>query len=423
VAASFDQNDHVLIATPGDALCSAGTIRLDAQILMILTIQSPFSALFLVVLVLVLFQPVPTAGAKTGKYLVYVGTYTGHGSKGIYAYRFDARTGEAIALGLAAESTEPVFFTTDASGHFLYAVNETSTYKGQPTGAVSAFAVDSANGKLSLLNQVSSRDAGPAHITLDRAGKYALVSNYPRGSVAVFPVLKDGRLGEVSAFVQHRGPGGPDKERQEGPHAHAVALSSDNRFALVADLGLDQLFTYPFDSAKGTLGQDAQITKTNPGSGPRHLVFGPRGNFLYVINELQSSVVTYAYDQASGGLRELSMISTLPDGFSAPSFASEIALHPSGKFLYASNRGHDSIAVFSVVPTKGTLTSVEFVPVNGKTPRSFAIDPTGSWLLAANQGSDNVVAFRINHKSGRLTPTGQVLQISSPACVQFVSLP
>jgi len=390
---------------------------------MTLTIQSPLSVMFLVVLVLPLFRPIPADAATTGKYLVYVGTYTDHGSKGIYAYRFDARTGQATALGLAAESADPVFFTVDTSGHFLYAANEISTYEGQPTGAVSAFAIDSGTGKLSLLNQVSSRDAGPAHITLDQAGKYALVSNYPRGSVAVLPLLKDGRLGEVSAFVQHRGPGGVDKERQEGPHAHAVALSSDNRFALVADLGLDQLFAYPFDSAKGALGQNPGITKTNPGSGPRHLVFSPNGRLLYVINELQSSIATYAYDPTNGGLRELSTISTLPDGFSGHSAASEIALHPSGKFLYASNRGHDSIAVFSIAPVKGTLTKVEVVPTNGKTPRSFAIDPTGSWLWAANQQSDNVVVFRINPKTGRITPTGHVLQIGSPACVQFAPLP
>jgi 6-phosphogluconolactonase len=390
---------------------------------MALTIQSPLSSLFMVGLVLSLLQVIPSDAATMGKYLVYVGTYTDHVSKGVYAYRFDARTGQSTTLGLAAESVEPVFFTVDRSGHFLYAVNEIGTYEGQPTGAVSAFAIDSGTGKLSLLNQVSSRDVGPAHITLDQAGKYALVSNYPRGSVAVFPVLNDGRLGEVSAFVQHRGPGGVDKERQEGPHAHAVALSSDNRFALVADLGLDQLFAYPFDSAIGTLGQNPHITKTNPGSGPRHLVFSPHGRLLYVINELQSSIATYAYDPTNGRLRELSTVSTLPAGFSGHSAASEIALHPSGKFLYASNRGHDSIAVFSIAPVKGTLTNVEFVPVNGKTPRSFAIDPTGSWLLAANQESDNVVVFRINHKTGRLTPTGQVLQILSPACVLFVPLP
>jgi 6-phosphogluconolactonase len=379
------------------------------------------SALFLVASVLTMLRPTSVDAAAKGKYLVYIGTYTEHGSKGIYAYRFDAGTGGSTPLGLAAESVQPSFLTVDASGHFLYAVNETETYEGQPTGAVSAFAIDSATGKLSLLNQVSSRDAGPAHITLDQAGKYALVSNYTLGSVAVFPVLKDGRLGEVSAFVQHHG-AGVDKERQGKPHAHAVAMSSDNRFALVADLGLDQVFAYPFDPAKGTLGQDPRITKASPGSGPRHLVFSASGNLLYVIDELRSTVVTYSYDPVNGGLRELSSISTLPDGFSGPSAAAEIVLHPSGKFLYASNRGPDSIAAFSISPFEGTLTHVEFVPVNGKTPRNFAIDPTGSWLWAANQESNNIVVFRINDKTGRLTPSGQVLQISSPACVRFVPL-
>jgi 6-phosphogluconolactonase len=377
-------------------------------------------ALFLVALVLSVLPPISAHGATKGKFLVYVGTYTEHGSKGIYAYRFDARTGQSTALGLAAESAQPSFLTVDASGHFLYAVNETESYDGQPTGAVSAFAIDSAGGKLSLLNQVSSRDGGPAHIALDQTGKYALVSNYTRGSVAVFPVLKDGRLGEASAFVQHHG-ARVDKDRQEQPHAHAVAMSSDNRFALVADLGLDQIFAYPFDSAKGTLGQDPHITKAKPGAGPRHLVFNSKGTLLYMINELQSSVTTYTYDPANGGLRELSTISTLPDGFSGHAAAAEIALHPSGRFLYASNRGPDSIAVFSIA-SEGSLSHVEFVSVNGKTPRNFAIDPTGSWLFVGDQESDKVVIFRINHKNGRLTP-GQVLQISSPACVTFVPLP
>ena len=350
-----------------------------------------------------------------------IGTYTDHGSKGIYAYRFDAKTGQLTTLGLAAESAQPSFLAVDAGGRFLYAVNEIESYEGQATGAVSAFAIDAASGKLSLLNQVSSRDGGPAHIALDRTGKYAIVSNYTRGSVAVFPVLKDGRLGEASSFVQHHGTGA-DKERQEQPHAHAVAMSSDNRFALVADLGLDQVFAYPFDSAKGTLGQEPHVTKTNAGAGPRHLVFNSEGTLLYVINELQSSVTTYAYDAANGGLSELSTISSLPNGFSGQSSAAEIALHPGGKFLYASTRGPDSIAVFSV-GAKGSLRLVEFVPVDGKTPRNFAVDPTGSWLLVGDQESDKVVVFRINRKTGRLTPTGQVLQISSPACVTFVSLP
>jgi 6-phosphogluconolactonase len=266
----------------------------------------------LVVTVSCLLRPISADAATKRKYMVYIGTYTHHGSKGIYAYRFDAKTGRSTALGLAAESVQPSFLTIDAGGHFLYAVNETGDFRGQPTGAVSAFAIDSVSGKLSLLNQVSSRGAGPAHVALDQTGKYALVSNYDLGSLAVLPVLRDGRLGEASAFVQHHGAGW-DKERQEQPHVHAVAMSADNRFALVADFGIDQVFAYSFDSGKGTLGQNPRTVKTNPGAGPRHMVFNSKGTLLYVINELQSSVTTYAYDPTNGGLRELSTISTLLD--------------------------------------------------------------------------------------------------------------
>jgi 6-phosphogluconolactonase len=377
------------------------------------------SGLFLMVLVSSLTSSMQAAAAVKGKYLIYVGTYTDHGSKGIYAYRLDAKTGQLGALGLAAETANPSLFAVDASGHFLYAVNEIEDYKGHAAGSISAFTIDPVSGKLSLLNDVSSRDGGPAHITLDQTGKFALVSNYTRGSVTVLPVMKDGKLGESSAFVQHYG-SSVDKERQEGPHAHAIAMSPDNRFALVADLGLDQILAYPFDSEKGTLGQPPNITKAAAGSGPRHLVFSPNGKLLYVINELTSTVTTYAYDSGTGGLRELNTLSTLPDGFSGPSTAAEIVVDPAGKYLYASNRGYDSIAAFSIAPGTGMLSRVEIVPVGGKTPRNFAIDPTGKWLLVGNQDSNNLVVFRINHKTGRLTPTGQVLQVLSPAFVKFV---
>jgi 6-phosphogluconolactonase len=363
----------------------------------------------------------PAAGPAQQKYLVYVGTYTDHGSKGIYAYRLDSSTGKLASLGLAAEAAEPSFLVVDSSGRFLYAANEILTYNGQPTGAVSAFAIQPESGKLSLLNQVSSHDEGPAHVTLDRTGKYALVSNYTLGSVAVFPVLKDGRLGEASSFVQHKG-SSLNPQRQKGPHAHAIALSPDNRFAVVADLGLDQLLVYRFDAAKGTLGATPQIVRASPGAGPRHLVFSSNGRFVYVINELQSTVVTYSYNAATGALHELQTISTLPKGFSGNSTAAEIEIHPAGKFLFASNRGDDSVAVFAIDSHTGRLTHVETDPTGGKTPRSFAIDPTGSWLLAANQDSGEIVVFRIDHKTGHLTPTGEVLQVPSPACLKFVAL-
>ncbi len=362
------------------------------------------------------------AGTAQQQYLVYVGTYTDHGSKGIYAYRFDCSTGKLISLGLAGESPEPSFLAVDSDGRFLYAVNETGKFNGQPTGAVSAFAIQPGTGKLSLLNQVPSRGADPAHIILDRTGKYALVANYTTGSVAVFPALKDGQLGESTSFAQHKG-SSVNPERQKGPHAHAIVMSPDNRFAIVADLGLDQLLIYSFDAANGTLGANPQVVKTAPGVGPRHLAFSSDGRFLYVINEMQSSVVAYSYSESTGGLHELQTISTLPKNFSGDNTAAEIELHPSGKFLYASNRGDDnSIAVFAIDSHAGTLTHVQNEPPGGKTPRNFAIDPTGSWLLAANEDSNDIVVFRINQKDGRLSSTGDVVQVPSPTCVTFVAI-
>ena len=376
------------------------------------------AALRLVTLASSIFAP--AAGPAQGQYFVYLGTYTDHGSKGIYVYRFDSSTGKMTSLGLAAEATEPSFLAVDSSGRFLYAVNETETYDGQPTGAVSAFAIQPDTGKLSLLNQVSSRGTDPAHITLDRTGKYALVANYTSGSVAVFALLKDGRLGEVTSFVQHKG-SSVNPERQKGPHAHAIALSPDNRFAVVADLGLDQLLVYSFDAAKGTLGAKPQIVKASPGAGPRHLVFSPDGRFLYMLNEMQSSVVAYSYDAASSAVRELQTISSLPKRFSGENTTAEIELDPSGKFLFASNRGDDSIAVFAIDSHTGMLTHVETDSTGGKTPRNFAIDPTGSWLLAANQDSDRIVVFRLDLKTGHLKPTGDVVQLPSPVCLKFVA--
>jgi 6-phosphogluconolactonase len=377
------------------------------------------AVLLLVMLASSMFSP--AAGPAQGQYLVYVGTYTDHGSKGIYSYRFDSSTGKLSSLSLAAETTEPSFLAIDSSGRFLYAANEIADYGGQSTGAASAFAIQPETGKLSFLNQVSSRGAAPAHITLDRTGRCALVSNYTAGSVAVFPVLKDGRLGEASSFVQHKG-SSVNPERQKGPHAHAIALSPDNRFAAVADLGLDELLVYSFDSTKGTLGANPQIVKSAPGAGPRHLAFSSDGRFLYVINELQSTVVTYSYHAATGVLHELQTIPTLPKTFRGNSTAAEIEIHPSGKFLFASNRGDDSIAVFAIDPGTGTLTNVENDPISGKTPRNFAIDPTGSWLLAANQDSNNIVVFRIDQRTGHLTPTGDVFQAPSPTCLKFLAV-
>ena len=386
----------------------------------IVWIVVPLLALLLWTLYAAAADPAPA----NGKYFVYVGTYTEEGSKskGIYAYRFDPAAKEITAIGLVAETINPSFVALHPNHHFLYAVNEVGKYKGQSSGAVSAFAIDRVTGKLTLVNEVPSRGADPCYITLDKSGKHVLVANYTGGSVAVFPVLDDGRLGDASAFVQHQGHG-TNPERQEGPHAHSIDLSSDNHFALVDDLGLDQVITYRFDPAKGSLApNEPAFAKVEAGAGPRHLAFHPNGKFAYVINEMHSTVTAFAYDSAGGALGSLKTISTLPPGFTGQNDDAEVQVHPSGKFLYASNRGHDSIAVFAIDPTKGTLTPVEDIPTRGQTPRSFEIDPTGSLLFAANQKSNNIVVFRIDAGTGRLTATGQVLEVAAPVCVKFVAI-
>jgi 6-phosphogluconolactonase len=369
------------------------------------------------------------APAPHKKYFVYVGTYTaeaGSTSKGIYAYRFDSDTGKLTSIGIAAETTNPSFLAVHPNHRFLYAVNETGNYRGQKSGAVSAFSIDRTTGKLTLLNEVASKGADPCYITVDKTGKYVLVANYTGGSVAVFPVLEDGRLGEASSFIQHTGHGA-DPQRQEGPHAHSIDLSPDNRFAIVDDLGLDETLVYRFDIAKGSLTlNDPQLyttlAKADPGAGPRHFAFHPSGKFAYVVNEMGSTVSAFSYEGDRGVLRRLQTISTFPKDFSAHNDDAEIEVHPSGKFLYASNRGHDSIAVFAIDPDKGTLTQIEYAPTKGQTPRSFEIAPAGSLLFAANEKSDNIVVFRINPQTGRLAPTGKVLDVAEPVCVKFVPI-
>jgi 6-phosphogluconolactonase len=367
----------------------------------------------------------PAAPAPKGKYLAYVGTYTEEGSKskGIYAYRYDAATSELSPIGLVAETINPSFLAVHPNHRFLYAVNEVTSYKGQSSGGVGAFAIDQSTGKLTFLDEVPSRGADPCYITVDKNGKYVLVANYTGGSVATFPILDDGRLGEASAFVQHSGHG-QNPQRQEGPHAHSIDLSSDNRFALVDDLGLDELLVYRYDSAKGLLTPgDPKFAKLDSGAGPRHFAFHPNGKFAYVISEMQGSVTAFSYDSASGTLHSLQTVSTLPKGFKGAIEDAEIEIHPSGKFLYASNRGDgNSIAVFAIDARNGTLTLVDIVPTGGKTPRSFEIDPTGTLLFAANQDSNNIVIFRIDTQTGRLTPTGKVLEVSKPVCVKFVPI-
>lgn len=365
-----------------------------------------------------------SAAATHSNYLVYVGTYTQEGSKsqGIYAYRFDPGSGEITPLGLAAETTNPSFLALHPNGRFLYAVNEVGNYKGPNSGGVSAFSIDKITGKLTFLNEVASRGADPCYITVDKTGKYVLVANYTGGSVAVFPVHDNGRLDEPSAFVQHAGKGS-NPERQEGPHAHSIDLSPDNRFAMVDDLGLDELLVYKFDATKGILiANDPPFTKLEEGAGPRHFAMHPNQKFAYVIAEMGHSVTAFSNNAATGRLEAIQTISTLPAGFKGRNDDAEISVHPSGKFLYASNRGEDSIAIYAIDPSKGTLTLTASVPTGGKEPRNFEIDPTGNFLFAANQLSDNFVVFRIDAKTGNLTPTKQVFDVGKPVCIKFLAI-
>lgn len=364
------------------------------------------------------------AAKRRSEYFAYIGTYTEQGgnSQGIYAYRFDSGTQKLMPIGLAAKTINPSFLAVHPNQRFLYAVNEVSNYQGEKTGAVSAFVIDHATGKLTLLDEVASRGTDPCYITVDKTGNYVLVANYTSGSVAVFPIRGDGGLGEATAFVQHTGHG-TNPQRQEGPHAHSVDMSADNRFAIVDDLGLDETFVYPFDSSNGSLEvRDARIAKADPGAGPRHFAFSPNGKFGYVLHEMASTVTAYRFDAEQGTLKPLQTISSIPKTFSKLDESAEIEVAPSGKFLYASNRGHDSIAAFAIDPASGKLTLVEYVPTKGESPRSFEIAPGGLLLFAANEKSDNVVLFRVDRSSGRLTPTGQILDISQPVCVKFARI-
>jgi 6-phosphogluconolactonase len=356
-----------------------------------------------------------------GESLVYFGTYTGAKSQGIYVARFDSATGSLSAPELAAETKNPTFLAVALGGNFLYAVSEVDHMGDKPTGAVDAFVVDAKTGKLAPLNRQFSGGAGPCHISVDAAGKCLLVANYGGGSIAALPINADGSLGEATTNLQHHG-SSVNTNRQAGPHAHSILPSPDNRFTLDCDLGLDKIFINHLDAsaAKLTPG-DPPFATVAPGSGPRHLVFSADGKFIYVINEMAGTINVFNYTATSGAMSEVQTISTLPKDFSGYNTTAEIALHPKGKFLYASNRGHDSIAVFAVDRKTGRLTLVEHQSTLGRTPRHFAIDPTGRWLLAENQDSDSVVVFAIDPDTGRLIPTGQTVSIGSPVCAVFVS--
>jgi 6-phosphogluconolactonase len=357
--------------------------------------------------------------SPTKAYRAYVGTYTAKThSKGIYEFDFDSATGKMSAVQVAGEATDPSWVAVHPNGKFLYSVNETGK-----ASTVSAFAIEPKSRRLALLNQVPALGEDPCYLSFDKTGRFLFVANYTSGNVAVFPILADGKLGQATALQQDRGELGPNKERQGAPHAHFIAPSEHNRFVYVADLGLDRVLIYKFDSAKGTLAQVSENSwaTLQPGTGPRHVAFSEDGNFMYVVGEMASAVSVFT-NENQATFRAIQTIPMLPAGFSGRNDAAEIEIHPSGKFLYASNRGHDSILVFAVDATKGTLKQVDDVPTGGKEPRHFAIDPTGRFLLAENQLSDSIVEFRVDPATGKLTPTGEALSVPSPVCIAFLSV-
>lgn len=348
---------------------------------------------------------------------LYVGTYTRgqNSSKGIYRTILDTDTGELYNPVLAAEATNPSFLEIHPNGKYLYAVSEVGG-----SGGVSAFAVDKSTGDLTLLNQQSSGGAGPCHVNIDHTGKNVLVANYGSGSASVIPIKSNGSLGEPTGFVQHTG-SSVNPNRQKEPHAHSINPGPDNRFAFVADLGIDKIMIYRLDVEKGTIEENnPPFAKLKPGAGPRHFTFHPNGKYAYVINELDCTVTAFTYEPASGALNDIQSITTLPEGFNGSNTCAEVRVHPNGRFLYGSNRGHNSIAVYRINRRYGTLTFVEHETADIKTPRNFNIDPTGKFCLVANQDGNSIVVFRINRRTGELEPTGHKITVGRPVCIRFL---
>ena len=386
--------------------------------------QLPFQGLLLrlAVVFVSLLPAARSAEVAPADTLVYVGTYTGPKSKGIHLFRLRPEGSEPFLepLGLAAEFPQPSFLALDPARRRLFAVNESGTWSGQKAGSVASFAIDPASGQLRKISETSSGGAAPCHLTLDRTGRNLLVANYSAGNVAVIRVGDDGHLSEPTSVQQHSG-SSINRQRQQGPHAHAVTLDPAERFLFVCDLGIDRVMIYRFDADRGTLTpHEPAFAPLKLGAGPRHLVFRPDGRFAYVVNELDSTVTAFAYEANRGRLTEVQSVSTLPTGFTGRSTTAEIQVHPNGRLLFASNRGHDSLSIFRIDPEKGTLTAAGHHPTGGRTPRHFGLDPTGALLAMGNQESDTIVLARIDPETGALTSSPRTASAPSPVCHVFL---
>ncbi|MEM2905596.1 MAG: lactonase family protein [Candidatus Bathyarchaeia archaeon] len=355
--------------------------------------------------------------------LVYVGTYTRGRSDGVYVHRMDLASGALRLVGKAAGGDNPSFLAAHPRRCYLYAVNEVGEFAGKPGGAVTAFSIDAETGELTYLNRQPSLGAHPCHLSVDKTGVYVLVANYSGGSVTVLPIERDGRLGDPTDSVQHQG-SSVNPQRQSGPHPHSVNLDPANRYAFVPDLGLDKVMIYRLDLTRGKLepNDEQPWAQVEPGAGPRHLAFHPTGKYAYVINELDSTLTAFTYDGTRGTLRRVQTVTALPASFAGVSYSADVHVAPSGRFVYGSNRGHDSIVTYGIDEATGRLTYVGHEATQGRTPRNFAIDPTGTFLLVANQESDSIVTFRINQETGRLASTGCVAKVPTPVCLSIIHM-
>ena len=354
--------------------------------------------------------------ARAADFFVFFGTQRSGTNVGFSLGRFDTESGVLTPPRFLLEAPAPAYFVLGPDGRRLYSCNATTP------GGLSAYEVDAATGRLVLINRVSSAGDGPCYVSLDRTARFVLAANYSSGSVAVFGLRPDGGIGERTAFVQDSGRGA-HPQRQTGPHAHSILTDPSNRFALAPDLGLDKVMIFRFDEKDGTLfPNEPGFVSLAPGSGPRHLKFHPQGHWAYVINELASTVAAFEWDSAKGTLTLFQTVSTLPKGFPGANTAAEALIHPNGKFLYASNRGHDSLAQFSIDETTGRLAFVERVSSRGKMPRNFTFDPSGNWVLCSNHGSDNAVVFRVREGTGRLSPAGEPTPVPYPFCERFLAV-
>lgn len=353
----------------------------------------------------------------SGMIPLYLGTYTRGRSRGIYRARMDLSTGAIGVEGVVEGIENPSYLALSPDRSHLYAVSEVDDFAFL-SGGVVAYEIDRGGG-LRELNRQPSRGAHPCYVSVDRTGRYLFVANYTGGNAAVLPIGPDGSLGAATEVVQHEG-SGPDPERQQGPHVHWAATDPTNRFVFVVDLGIDRVMGYRFDPGTGSLQlEEGAGVVARPGAGPRHLDFHPGGERAFVINELDSTLTSLTYDAATGAMGAVGTVSTLPEDFTGENSCADVHVHPGGRFVYGSNRGHDSIAVFHLDEANGRLTPVQHQSSLGRIPRNFAIEPSGRFLVAANQESDSLVVFSIDPENGRLTPVGSPIDVPAPVCVRF----